>query len=226
VTEWTVDQVDQPQLWEIILGRMREAVLSGQLPAGSRLVERDLAARFGTSRGPIRDAIRELAREGLAVETPRRGTVVSTLTARDLTEVYLVRESLEAGACRAIIRGAATDEIQRLSAHLDAFDDAWSRGASFVEAAEHDVAFHRALVSLTGNRRLIAVYEQMLNTTVLLLRTAAEASSGLRVEIEPWVHRAILDALLARDADRVQAAVAEHYRVAEDRLFGLAGEAA
>ena len=82
-------------LWESIAEFLRAAILSGELEPGSKLIETELAERFGTSRGPIREAIRELAREGLVTELPRRGTLVSTLTAHDLSEVYAVRQALE-----------------------------------------------------------------------------------------------------------------------------------
>ena len=76
------------QLWEAVADQLRDEILEGRLAAGSRLVETELADRFGVSRGPVRDALRELARAGLAVDLPRRGTFVSSLTERDLLEVY------------------------------------------------------------------------------------------------------------------------------------------
>lgn len=216
---WPLEAVEQPQLWEAVAARLRDAIVSGVLPAGSRLVERDLAARFSTSRGPVKDAIRQLAREGLVVELPRRGTLVTTLTARDLTEVYSVREALDVGACKALVATATDRQLQGLGRHLDAFERTWASRSTYLDAAEHDIAFHRALVELTGNRRLIAVYEQMLSTTMLLLRTAADRSPALQTVMEAWVHRDIVAALVARDAARAQAAVDAHYRHAEERLF-------
>jgi DNA-binding GntR family transcriptional regulator len=90
--------IHRPQLWEAVTDRLRAAILTGEIPAGTKLVESLLAQRYGTSRGPIRQAIREHARQGLVVELPRRGSVVATLTSRDLAEVYEVREALEVGA--------------------------------------------------------------------------------------------------------------------------------
>lgn len=219
MSDW-VEAVEQPQLWQIVQAQIRDAILSGALPAGTRLVERDLAARFGTSRGPVRDAIRELTREGLVAELPRRGTVVSTPTARDLSEAYLVREALEAGACKTIVETEIDLDSAQLEEHLEAFERAWRVRDGYLEAAQHDLGFHRALVGLTRNSRMISVYEQMLGTTMLLLRTAAETSPRLRTGMEPWVHRDILDALRARDVDAARQAVEAHYRVAYERLFG------
>jgi DNA-binding GntR family transcriptional regulator len=220
----TVDPIRPPQLWEAVAERMRSAILGGDLRAGEKLVEADLAERFGTSRGPIREAIRELAHEGLVVELPRRGTVVSSLDAHDLAEVYAIREALEQGAARAVVARATDREIEALGEHLDAMDRAWNGGGGYLEAAEHDLAFHRALVALGGNRRMSAIYEQMLAQTALLLRTAAERSPALRTAIRPSAHRDINDALRARDEERVRRALEEHYRYAEERLFpGLDG---
>ena len=73
------DPIHRPPLWEAVVERLRASILSGELAAGARLNEVELAQRFGTSRGPVREATKELAREGLVVELPRRGHVVSTL---------------------------------------------------------------------------------------------------------------------------------------------------
>jgi DNA-binding GntR family transcriptional regulator len=182
-------------------------------------VERELADRFGTSRGPIREAIRELAREGLVAELPRRGTIVSTLTARDLAEVYAVREALELGAAKAAIARATDDDVAALARHLDAMEAAWRAGSGYLAASEHDLAFHRELAGLAANGRLAAMAGQMLSTTALLLRTAAESNPTLRSDMDPAVHGAILDALLARDEAASRRAIEAHYRYAAERLF-------
>ncbi len=214
------DAVQQPQLWEAVVERVRSAILTGELPAGTKLVESDLADRFGTSRGPVREAIRELAREGLVLELPRRGTVVATLSARDLAEVYAVREALELGATRVVVAGASDEQLRRLERHIDAITVA----ADYLEAAEHDLAFHRELVALSENARLASIYEQMLTQTALLLRTAAAANPTLRGGMRRSAHQDMLDALLARDEGAVRAAIDAHYRYAEERLFSAFGD--
>ncbi len=215
----STEHVHAPQLWEVVAERMRTAILSGELAAGTKLVERELATRFGTSRGPIREAIRELAREGLVAELPRRGTIVSTLTARDLAEVYGVREALEIGASKAVIGRASDDELRALERHLDAMESAWAAASGYLSASEHDLAFHRDLVALAANARLSAMAEQMLSTTALLLRTAAESHPTLRIGMDPQVHRRIVAALTARDHALAREAIEAHYGYAEERLF-------
>ena len=198
--------------------RIREAILSGELPPGAKLIETELADRFGTSRGPVREAIRELAREGLVSELPRRGTQVSTLTAHDLSEVYTVREALEVSASRVVIAGASDDELLGLEAHLLALESP-PPGAGYLDQAVHDLAFHRSLVALARNQRMAGMYEQMLQQTMLLLRIAAQENPTLRTDLRRAAHRDMFDALVARDQTAARAAVEGHYRYAEERLF-------
>lgn len=218
--------VNVPQLWQAVADRIRAEILSGGLPAGTKLVESELAERFGTSRGPVREAIRELAREGLVAELPRRGTVVSTLTARDLAEVYAIREGLDLVAGKAVVALAGDAELRALEEHLVAMDEASGPGGDYGQVAEHDFAFHRAIVALAGNGRLTAIYDTLLSQTALLLRTAAQANPTLRSEMDRPVHRALLASLVDRDLARVRSAVDAHYRYAEERLFaGFEGAA-
>ena len=220
VDKGTSDYVHIPQLWEAVAERMRAEILSGALAAGSKLIETELAERFGTSRGPVREAFRELARDGLVAEIPRRGTVVLTLSARDLAEVYGVREALEVGASKTLITRVADEELRLLDAHVVALEEAPRPGADYLEAAQHDFAFHRDLVALARNDRMTAMNEQMIAQTALLLRTAAQANPTLRTEMDRPVHREMLDALSARDVGRSSLAIEAHYRYAEERLFG------
>jgi DNA-binding GntR family transcriptional regulator len=205
-------------LWENIAELIRAAILSGELEPGSKLIETELAERFGTSRGPIREAIRELAREGLVTELPRRGTLVSTLTAHDLSEVYAVRQALEVAASRVVIARAAEGELQALETHLDALESP-PPGAGYLDQAVHDLAFHRSLVALARNERMSTMYEQMLTQTMLLLRTASLENPALRTDLRRAAHRDILQALIDRDEAAARAALEAHYRYAEERLF-------
>lgn len=199
--------------------RLRAAILMGEIPAGTKLVEATLAERYGTSRGPIREAMRELARQGLVVELPRRGGVVATLTSRDLAEVYEVREALESGASKAAIRRASDAELRELERALVPMERAWEHDAWNLDSVELDFAFHRALLALARNERMATTYEHMLTQNMHLLRTAAEANPTLRTGIEPSVHRGILAAMVARDEAAAGAAIDAHYRLAEQRLF-------
>jgi DNA-binding GntR family transcriptional regulator len=215
-----IEPVRGQPLWESVLERLRAAILAGELRPGEKLVEAELAERLGTSRGPIREAVRELVREGLVVEFPRRGNVVSTLTARDLAEVYAVREALEVAVARLVGDKVGEDALADLEGLLDELE---LGAGDYLANSVHDLAFHRALVALAGNSRMTAINEQMLRQTAHLLRSAAEATPALQTPIRPAAHRDIVAALRARDPEAARAAIAAHYRYAEERLFpGLA----
>jgi DNA-binding GntR family transcriptional regulator len=159
--------------------------------------------------------VRELAREGLIVENPRRGNVVSTLTAHDLAEVYDVREAFEIVAARHVIQRPDDAVLNELERHLDALD----RGHEYLKNIVHDLAFHRALVSGSRNDRMTLINEQMLMQTAHLLRTAVAANPTLQSSARPSAHRDILAALIARNPEAARAAIEAHYQYAGERVF-------
>ncbi len=206
------------QLWESIADQLRDEILDGRLPAGSRLVEADLAERFGVSRGPIRVAFRELARTGLAVDLPRRGTFVSSLTETDLEEVYVIRRAIEEAAVRLAIAKASEAELAEMLQALDECEAAYGRGDLPV-AWEADMAFHRSYCHLSANGRLLAMFDDLASQTVLLMRTALETHASLGWTPPVEFHRRIANAIVARDVAAATAAVSAHYQYTEDRLF-------
>jgi DNA-binding GntR family transcriptional regulator len=208
------------QLWESVSDQLRDEILDGRLAAGSRLVETELAERFGVSRGPIRDALRELARGGLAVDLPRRGTFVSSLTEADLGEVYVLRRAIEEAAVRLTIGKASEADIAQMFEVLGEAEAAYGRN-DLAEAWEADMAFHRTYCRLSGNGRLLELFDHLASQTVLLMRTALaeRASLGWTPPVE--FHRRIASAIEARDVEEAIDAVGAHYQYTEDRLFAM-----
>jgi DNA-binding GntR family transcriptional regulator len=154
--------LERRELWEGVAQSLRAAIVSGTIPAGSSLVEADLAAHFDVSRGPVRDALRDLAREGLVVDLPRRGTIVSTLTFSDTIDVYAVREGLEAVGARLAIERASDPDLERLRDAVVAMEDAWDRRVEYAESLRADLDFHRELVALSANPEHYAYAEARL----------------------------------------------------------------
>jgi DNA-binding GntR family transcriptional regulator len=205
------------QLWEAVSDQLRDEILDGRLAAGSRLVETELAVRFGVSRGPIRDALQELSRAGLAVDLPRRGTFVSSLTERDLSEVYVIRQAIEEAAVRLTIERATEADVATLFDAVVAAEAAYESG-DLAAAWEADMAFHRSYCELTGNGRLLDLFDHLASQTVLLMRTTLDSHASLAWTPPVDVHRRIAQAISARDAARATAAVAAHYQYTQDRL--------
>ena len=205
------------QLWEAVSDRLRDEILDGRLAAGSRLVETELADRFGVSRGPIRDALRELSRSGLAVDIPRRGTFVSSLTERDLSDVYVLRQAIEEAAVRLTVARATEADIVTLFNAVVAAERAYETG-DLGAAWEADMAFHRTYCELSGNGRLLDLFDHLASQTLLLMRTTLDSHASLAWTPPVDVHRRIAKAIASRDAAEATAAVAAHYQYTQDRL--------
>ncbi len=212
------------QLWESIADQLRDDILEGRLAAGSRLLETELAERFGVSRGPIRDALNELARQGLARDLPRRGTFVSSLSDHDLDEVYVLRRAIEEAAVRLTIARATDADIAVMYERLVEAEEAYRRD-NLPAAWEADMAFHRTYCLTCGNGRLLGLFEGLASQTVLLMRTALATHASLAWTPPVELHRRIADAIAARDTDAAVRAVGEHYQYTQDRLFA-SGDAA
>lgn len=213
-------RIQQRHLWEQIAEELRRAIHSGELEPGSRLITADLAARWGVSRGPVREALMALENEGIVRSTRRHGTVVGTPSALDLQEIFSVREALESAAGNVLCGEEAllsTNDLARLTDKLDSLDKARDRGDNSA-AIKYDFAFHQLIVDLTGNSRFSAINKNMISQNTQHLK-------GLDPQIWPQVgweamrsaHRAILDALVARDLDSYRDAVAAHYHNARAR---------
>jgi DNA-binding GntR family transcriptional regulator len=213
------------QLWEAVADQLRDEILDGRLGAGSRLVETELADRFGVSRGPVRDALRELSRVGLAVDLPRRGTFVSSLTERDLLEVYDIRQAIEEAAVRLTIERATDADVASLFEAVAETERAY-RGRDLTAAWDADMAFHRSYCRLSGNRRLLELFDGLASQTVLLMRTSLERHASLGWTPPVEVHRRIAQAIADHDVARAREAVGAHYQYTQDRLAASGPSAA
>lgn len=129
--------------------RLREAILSGKLRPGSRLIEQELSDMMGISRFPLREAIAGLEQEGLITIEPYKGGYVSKPSAVEIGEVYSVRELLEAHALELLMKKNDGEALARLHAIVDSMDTRNPlEGTNFMHA---DFAFHNAICEAAGN---------------------------------------------------------------------------
>lgn len=155
---------------------LRAGILSGDLPAGARLRETELAEKAGVSRTPIREAIRRLGAEGLVHVEPRLGAVVREWSREEIEEIFSLRALLESRvAARAALRARAEDvaELKRLAqsmADVAARSAPQSREAGREKIGRLNALFHRKLMDMAGSERLTAMVSQLLDVP-LSLRT-------------------------------------------------------
>ena len=211
------DRIVQEGLWQQVLRRLREDISSGALAPGTRLVEVELAERFGVSRGPIREALRELTRSGLALDRPRQGVFVSTPSDSDLEQAFVFREALETAAARIALRQVTPRDLDQFRSILESMEKAYADRAREGSLAL-DLEFHRELFLFSGNNRMLSAHDDL--AAQLLL--AAAHNDVLKEGVYPPIvlHRDIYDALVAGDEERLVAAVQAHYAWTGDRLFG------
>lgn len=215
-----VRPLDNRTLWEQVRDRLREDILAGRLPPGAELSEVALSRDFGTSRGPLREALGRLASEGLVTITPRRGAVVTQLSRREFIDAYQVREALETLAVRLAVPLVSDAEV----AHLRELCELMEHAADDDEVNiffETNNSFHEALVRGSRNRKLHEIHRMLVGQMVPYLPRSLELRGNLRQSVEE--HQAILAAIEARDAERAAELLAEHIEVPQRMLESEAG---
>ena len=115
-------ETEHASLGQEIAGQLRQAIIEGRIAPGERLVEASIAERLGVSRGPVRDAILELQRQGLVVNAPRRSAFVVEVSKDDIEEIYTLRMVLEAFAARLAAQRITAEQCQQLQETVDALE--------------------------------------------------------------------------------------------------------
>jgi DNA-binding GntR family transcriptional regulator len=203
-------------LRERVHRHLREEILANRLPPGTELGEVALAESLGVSRAPVREAIGRLAAEGLVTTRPRRGAVVSALTAAEFLEAYQVREALETQAIRLAVPRLEDEDVARLEAMV-ARQAQLAKSGDVGPFFQSNAEFHRLIVEASGNGMLMEMHGQ-LTAHMGRYRTRSLALRGtLRRSVSE--HRAILRAVRARDAERAAALLGDHIRVPQERLL-------
>lgn len=147
-------------LRDVVFNTLRQAILTGELKPGERLMEIHLANRLGVSRTPIREAIRKLELEGLVTMIPRRGAEVSQITEKSMNDVLEVRRALDALCAELACDRITDEELDHLGKACTAFEQA-VRTRDIRKIAQADVALHDIIVQATGNQRLIQLVNNL-----------------------------------------------------------------
>jgi DNA-binding GntR family transcriptional regulator len=196
---------DHLSLRERIVAQLRQAIITGDLPPKSRLMEPELARRLRVSRTPLREAIRQLEAEGFVSTVPRVGCFVSEVTPQDVEELYALRVVIEGLAARQAAENSDPTERRILVGMLQ---DLEGRTGDFRRYHEISGQFHDAIAALSGNRRLQAIYHGLAQH-VSRMRIVSTAVRG-RPEISLRGHRRIAAAILRGRGAEAERAMREH----------------
>ncbi len=196
-------------LRDVVFNTLREAILKGDLKPGERLMELQLASKLGVSRTPIREAIRMLEQEGLAVTVPRKGAEVAKMTLKDMEDVLEIRDTLDELAARVACSRISEEQLERLKQIKKQFEDSLQT-KDVKKIAQADVKFHDVIYEATGNPKLVNLLnnlrEQIYRYRIEYLKDASSYPTLIKE------HEAILEALQSRDEEKVTYAMHEHVR--------------
>ena len=189
------------------LDALRRAITSGELRPSSALVETELSERLQISRGTLREALRQLQQEGLAVIGARGRLYVRHLDDKEIKDIFVVRAALESTAAALLAeRGDRLESVAGLSAALDLMDAA---GDGDLEARiESDLNFHRLLCRLTGNETLVHSWTSLEGSIRMSIMWAGKSRAVGNMDTDR--HRRIVDAIGSGDVLAASASVSEH----------------
>lgn len=203
-----------PALGDQLAAVLRDQIVRRQLQPGTHLVEDSVAAEYDVSRGPVRDALRQLESQGL-VESRRRGFFVVGLSESDIDDLYELRESIELVAVTRAIAQATPEQLRIGREIVDEMVACADRSAA-ADFADADMRFHALLYRVGGNRRLIDVWEAYEPVFASLMQLTVEED----VDLHPSAHDhgRLLDLIEEGDVEKVRTELREHLDGARGRM--------
>jgi DNA-binding GntR family transcriptional regulator len=188
--------------------QLRFEIIAAQRLPGEKLVELEIAARMGTSQGPVREALQRLEHDGLVERQARSATYVTRISAEEMHELFAVRSEAEGFAIRRTAQRISAEQCAELADLIDAMVEAGNRKA-MITLGEYDMQFHRRIVEWSGSAGLLRVWN-----------TLSSQIERFVVQSHPQVypdyvrigtrHLPILTALRQHDGDMAARAVQEH----------------
>ncbi|CAN5656194.1 GntR family transcriptional regulator [soil metagenome] len=200
---------------------LEHLILTGGLKPGERLNEIQLSTRFGTSRGPLREATRSLQGKGLVEIIRNRGVFVRAVSPKEALEIYDVRAAIFGLAGRLLVDRLTDEMLRTLNAFL-ARMDVIAESRDFDSYYPVNLEFHEFLVSATGNATLVREYRGFVNKLHLFRARNLVQTGGLAVSNRE--HRAMVDALASGSRERAQEAFFRHVERAKLRVAATLGE--
>lgn len=205
--ELKLDMSEYLPLRDVVFNTLREAILRGDLKPGERLMEIQLANKMGVSRTPIREAIRMLEQEGLAVTMPRKGAEVAKMTLKGMEDVLEIRAALDELASQLACVRITEEQLVRLEQKKRDFEFSL-RTANVRQIAEADVNFHDIIYEATENPKLVNMLnhlrEQVYRYRVEYLKNAENYPILIKE------HEAIYQSLKNRNKEEATLAIREH----------------
>ena len=242
-----IEMLREHSLATLAQQELERRIVSGEIAAGAKLNEVEVAAALGVSRGPVREAFSALSQAGLVRVEKNRGVFVRQVSLEEANEFYEVRAALEGLIGRLAARRIAIDEIEQLRAVVRRMHATQAPGRPKLPGSPTggrapqggdlggtrpgrrtdeyfalNVEFHDLLACAARNNALLAHYRGVVNQLELYRRATLSRGTDI-IPLSMQEHEAIVDAVAARDEQRAEALLAEHVRVSRERLHAALG---
>jgi len=211
--------VQSNSLPALVQVEIEQLILRGELAVGQRVNESELAARFGTSRGPIREALRALEESRLVRSEKNRGVFVREISVAEADEIYDVREALDQLIGQRVAERASPQQLRELDAVLAEMDEATDK-QDVNSYHTLNLKFHDMLVDFAGNSRLTETY-RLLTRGLLLFRLRGLQDGG-GFAVSNTEHRAVVRAVAQRDSARAGQLLRQHAAKSRARMHKAA----
>ena len=204
-------------LWSNVLSNLREYILNGGLKPGDQLIESLIANQMQVSRGPVRDALKQLENEGLVVNIPRKGTFVRKLNKEDFKQIYELRAYLESLAVKLAIEkmGENPELISSLKTIVKQMGE-FTKEDDIAQLADLDIQFHRTICESSRNQYLIEAWMRIQSLIRLCLITDLNYKNYLETEQD---HNMIIDAISGKDINLGEQRIRSHIASSSTLMF-------
>ncbi|MDR3580694.1 MAG: GntR family transcriptional regulator [Oryzomonas sp.] len=201
-------------LTDRIFGLLQDAIIKGEIRAGSKISEPELAKTYGVSRGTLREALSRLEERHLIIRSPNHGARVISLSYEELIETYQIREALGGLGCRLAAQNMTDEEIAELRQLLDEHEKSIEEdnGLSYYQK-EGEFDFHYRVLQGSRNNRLLTILDGGLYQLIRMYRYQFSTASPRPYQALKE-HRRIVDAIEERDAELADLLMRRHIRTA------------
>ena len=201
------EKLNHNTLSKQVVRAIRHQIFSGALRPNQRVVEAEIAAEMGISRGPVREALAELEKEGLIITYPRKGTYVKSFELKDIEEIYTLRALLEGFAVSLALDRFQEQDLAYLRDLLDQIVE-MAEKKDVIEVSRLNMQFHKKIMELSNHKRLYDSWQTLLAQTQMLSAMTTEYYTSL-IDIRKS-HKILLDALVTGDRDHIKRSFEQH----------------
>ncbi len=199
-----------------VYNRIRNDILNGVYEPGESLVELKLSEELGVSRTPVREALRQLELEGLVQSVPNKGATVRGVTEQDIQDIYTIRMLIEGLAARWAAEKITTEELEELKEAVD-LEEFYTTKSNYGNLLRFDTRFHDIIFKASKSKPLmytLSTFHRYVQKARRVSMSSPERAAEVLQE-----HKAILQAIIDRDADRAEKLMTEHVRNASLNLL-------